>query len=54
LNPPNHERSIPGTRNSCKRGRSVGGIDFGFRTPFAAVWGTLDRDGVLWFRWVLQ
>jgi hypothetical protein len=25
-----------------------GGIDFGFRNPFAAVWGTLDRDGVLW------
>jgi hypothetical protein len=29
-------------------GRQVGGIDFGFRNPFAAVWGTLDRDGVLW------
>jgi hypothetical protein len=29
-------------------GRTVGGIDFGFRNPFAAVWGTLDRDGVLW------
>lgn len=26
----------------------VGGIDFGWRNPFAAVWGTLDRDGVLW------
>jgi hypothetical protein len=26
----------------------VGGIDFGFRNPFAAVWGTLDRDDVLW------
>jgi hypothetical protein len=26
----------------------VGGIDFGFRNPFAAIWGTLDRDGVLW------
>jgi len=23
-------------------------IDFGLRNPFAAVWGTLDRDGVLW------
>ena len=22
--------------------------DFGFRNPFAAVWGTLDREGVLW------
>jgi hypothetical protein len=29
-------------------GRRVGGIDFGFRNPFAAVWGVLDRDGVLW------
>jgi hypothetical protein len=26
----------------------VGGIDFGFRNPFAAVWGVLDRDKVLW------
>jgi hypothetical protein len=29
-------------------GRHVGGIDFGFRNPFAAVWGVLDSDGVLW------
>jgi hypothetical protein len=29
-------------------GRKVGGIDFGFRNPFAAVWGVFDRDGVLW------
>jgi hypothetical protein len=28
--------------------RRYGGIDFGFRNPFAALWGTLDRDGVLW------
>jgi hypothetical protein len=28
--------------------RQVGGIDFGFRNPFAAVWGVVDRDGVLW------
>ncbi len=28
--------------------RWVGGIDFGFRNPFAAVWGVLDKDGVLW------
>jgi len=26
----------------------VGGIDFGFRNPFAAVWGVVDADGVLW------
>jgi hypothetical protein len=27
--------------------RRVGGIDFGFRNPFAALWGAVDRDGVL-------
>lgn len=27
---------------------SIGGIDFGFRNPFAAVWGAADADGVLW------
>jgi hypothetical protein len=29
-------------------GRRVGGIDFGWRNPFAAVWGVYDRDDVLW------
>lgn len=29
-------------------GKPVGGIDFGWRNPFAAVWGFLDRDDVLW------
>jgi hypothetical protein len=29
-------------------GRQVGGIDFGWRNPFAALWGVLDRDDVLW------
>jgi hypothetical protein len=28
-------------------GRTVGGIDFGFRNPFCALWGILDRDDVL-------
>src|SRR5947209_4350806 len=28
-------------------GKKVGGMDFGFRNPFAAVWGVL-HDGVLW------
>jgi hypothetical protein len=27
---------------------TVGGIDFGYRNPFAAVWGHVDGDGVLW------
>jgi len=26
----------------------VGGMDFGYRNPFAALWGGLDRDGILW------
>jgi hypothetical protein len=26
----------------------VGGIDFGFRNPFAAIWGVLTHDDVLW------
>jgi hypothetical protein len=30
------------------QGKQVGGIDFGWRNPFAAVWGVLDRDDVLW------
>jgi hypothetical protein len=28
--------------------RLVGGIDFGFRNPFAAVWGAFNREDVLW------
>src|SRR5262249_47434976 len=28
--------------------RLVGGLDFGFRNPFAALWGVIDREGVLW------
>jgi hypothetical protein len=31
-----------------REGRPVGGMDFGFRNPFAAVWGLVDHDGVLW------
>jgi len=31
------------------KGRPVGGIDFGWRNPFAALWGLLiDRDDTLW------
>jgi hypothetical protein len=29
----------------CSR---VGGLDFGLRNPFAALWGIHDRDGILW------
>lgn len=31
-------------------GRAVGGLDFGFRNPFAPVWGVHDRDDVLWIQ----
>jgi len=30
------------------RGKLVGGIDFGWNNPFAAIWGHLDQDDVLW------
>ena len=30
------------------RAEKVGGIDFGFKNPFAAVWGLVDADNVLW------
>jgi hypothetical protein len=29
-------------------GRLVGGIDFGWRNPFAAIWGVVDAADVLW------
>jgi hypothetical protein len=35
-------------RTDGGRGKRVGGIDFGWRNPFAAVWGVLDADDVLW------
>jgi hypothetical protein len=28
--------------------RRVGGLDFGFHNPFAALWGVLDHDDILW------
>jgi hypothetical protein len=33
------------------QGRAVGGIDWGFHNPFAALWGLLDADDVLWIGW---
>lgn len=30
------------------QGRAVGGIDFGWQNPFAAVWGILDPSDILW------
>jgi phage terminase large subunit len=40
---PRDERS-----DSWGSAMKVGGIDFGWRNPFAAVWGVLDHDDVLW------
>src|SRR5262249_45070086 len=37
--------SVEMRERSVKR---VGGLDFGFRNPFAAGWGVVDRDRVLW------
>jgi hypothetical protein len=44
---PDFERALVATWPE-PAGRRVGGIDFGWRNPFAAVWGVLDRDDVLW------
>jgi hypothetical protein len=30
------------------KGQPVGGIDWGFHNPFAALWGVHDKDDVLW------
>ena len=35
-------------QETVPEGRLVGGIDFGWRNPFAALWGVLDGDDVLW------
>jgi hypothetical protein len=43
---PTNQPGAPAT--GVPAGRKVGGIDFGFRNPFAAVWGTLDREDILW------
>jgi hypothetical protein len=34
------------TIGALPAGKPVGGIDFGWRNPFAAIWGVLDRDDV--------
>lgn len=44
---PDFEQAII-EREELPEGRRVGGIDFGWRNPFAAIWGVLDRDDVLW------
>jgi hypothetical protein len=45
---PDFDRCVVASVPANLSGRKVGGIDFGFRNPFAALWGVLDRDDVLW------
>jgi len=45
---PRFEECVPAAWMPPRAERKVGGIDFGFRNPFAAVWGLLDHDDVLW------
>jgi hypothetical protein len=42
--PPNLQSALQGVKGF----KWVGGLDFGFRNPFAAIWGILDPDSVLW------
>lgn len=35
-------------QDQMPEGKPVGGIDFGWRNPFAAIWGVLDDNDVLW------
>jgi len=42
-------RDKPG--GSLTNVRYVGGIDWGFNNPFAAIWGYVDSDDVLWIGW---
>ncbi|HYV38344.1 MAG TPA: hypothetical protein VE988_21860, partial [Gemmataceae bacterium] len=45
--PRSGERGAMTDPSPLTTGRLVGGIDFGFRNPFAAIWGYLYRDDVL-------
>ncbi len=42
------ENAEPASTKPQAEGRRVGGIDWGWRNPFAAVWGVLDENDVLW------
>ena len=48
---PDHEQILVNeptdTRTGRPSGRLIGGIDFGWRNPFAAIWGHLTSDGHL-------
>lgn len=42
------EAALRGEMPGATSIQPVGGIDFGFRNPFAAEWGVLDHDDILW------
>jgi Terminase large subunit, T4likevirus-type, N-terminal/Terminase RNaseH-like domain len=45
---PDFPRCLVSRADCPETGRLVGGIDFGWRNPFAAIWGVLDSEDVLW------
>ena len=45
---PDFENALITDWQTPEHGQAVGGIDWGWRNPFAAVWGILDREDVLW------
>ena len=45
---PRFEECLSGQPPAPLVGEPVGGIDFGWRNPFAAIWGTRTRDDELW------
>jgi hypothetical protein len=47
---PDFENAFTSEWRAADGGKAVGGIDWGWRNPFAAVWGVLDRDDVLWIQ----
>jgi hypothetical protein len=44
---PDFAQAVVG-QGSPAAGKAVGGLDWGWNNPFAAVWGVLTRDDVLW------
>ncbi|MCI0640710.1 MAG: hypothetical protein L0Y72_20010 [Gemmataceae bacterium] len=45
---PAHVAAVEAQHTDWFDGQRLGGIDFGFRNPFAAIWGVKDRDDVIW------
>jgi hypothetical protein len=47
---PDFEKALTDFWTPPALGKLVGGIDWGWRNPFAALWGVLDHDDVLWIQ----